>query len=454
MTDDNGTPTRFFALADGSLPWLQTSGNTIVTEDGQEVILRGANVMRAEFDNNMVWENKAIPELAKNWHGNVLTRGFASEPVIKADDPTDPKHLEYLTYRNNLDELVSLAKTNSMYLILAWRSFVRDGDQPPMPDAAAQQALAILAARYKNQSHVIYALQVEPHDVDWATLRPLFETMVDAIRSAAAPFEPLVMIPGTKWSRDLSGAITDPVNRPNVVYKTHPYNAWSEFQGLFGDAFSNGLPVFVGEFAQDNMTMNDIRVLLELTRKCHIGWAAWLLDGEDTFKLMKSATDLSPTDPYGTTVQAEMLKPPSAPGETVIIDDSIQGTDPHQWQYQGTGWQHCTDCDEPPVTYYNASQSWTDTMNDTAELTFFGRQLGFFGVSAPWHGIAAVSIDGGPETMIDLYAVTKAGNVLLWTSPLLAPGIHTFTLRATGDKNPASTGTVIALDRVEITVWV
>ena len=34
----------------GSLPWLKTDGNKIVTEDGQEVILRGANIMRAEHD--------------------------------------------------------------------------------------------------------------------------------------------------------------------------------------------------------------------------------------------------------------------------------------------------------------------------------------------------------------------------------------------------------------------
>jgi hypothetical protein len=37
-------------LMAGSLPWLKTDGNKIVTEDGQEVILRGANIMRAEHD--------------------------------------------------------------------------------------------------------------------------------------------------------------------------------------------------------------------------------------------------------------------------------------------------------------------------------------------------------------------------------------------------------------------
>ncbi|MFL5587422.1 MAG: cellulase family glycosylhydrolase [Ktedonobacteraceae bacterium] len=293
MTDDNGT-----------LPWLKTSGNTIVKEDGQEVILRGANIMRAEWDNSMNWENRAIPELAVNWHGNVLTRGFASDPVNNGD----------AMYLGLLDDLVSLAEENRMYLILAWRSFGINGDQPAMPDHNVQNALVSLAARYNGRSHVIYALQVEPHDeggivVSWATLRPLFETMADAIRSAAAPFEPLVMIPGTNWSRDLSGAITDPLSRPNVVYKTHPYNASSEFQGLFGDAYDAGLPVFVGEFAVDQgMTMTDVSDLLAFTRVRHIGWAAWLLD-YGTFPLMNEA-DLSPTTPYGTTVQAEMLTTP------------------------------------------------------------------------------------------------------------------------------------------------
>ena len=448
MTDDNGT-----------LPWLKTSGNTIVKEDGQEVILRGANIMRAEWDNSMNWENRAIPELAVNWHGNVLTRGFASDPVNNGDT----------NYLGLLDDLVSLAQENRMYLILAWRSFGINGEQPGMPNNDTQNALATLAARYNGRSHVIYALQVEPHDDDehgiptpWATLHPLFESMVDSIRSAADPsHEPLVMIPGTNWSRDLSDAIDDPVDRTSVVYKTHPYGempscaASSQFQGWFGKAHDAGLPVFVGEFGfvtTDGvcMTMSDVNDLLTFTRTRNIGWAAWILDFQAT-PLMNEA-DLSPTTPYGTTVQAEMLTTPPIPGETVTIDDSVQGTGLYQWQYQGTGWQHCIDCDEPPVTYYNASQSWTETMNDTAKLTFIGRQLQFFGVSAPWHGIAAVSIDGVAETMIDLYAGTKTGNALLWTSPLLAPGMHTFTLRATGDNNPASTRTVIVVDRVEIVV--
>ena len=40
-----------------------------------------------------------------------------------------------------------------------------------------------------------------------------------------------------------------------------------------------------------------------------------------------------------------------------------------------------------------------------------------------------------PEISIDFYRATRAGNVRLWSSPVLAAGTHTFRLRVTGTKN-------------------
>lgn len=307
-----------------SLPWLTTSGNRIVTTDGDEVLLRGANVIHAEWqdDLNSAWEQRAIPELAAHWHGTVVSRGFASNPVTSGD----PRYLAML------DVVVALAQANRMYAILAWRSHQINASQPPRPDEEARRALATLAARYRGRSHVIYALQVEPHDTSWRTLRPLFETMVDEIRQAAAPFEPLVLIPGTNWSRDVSGAINDPVARAGVAYKSHPYNPHSDFPALFGVAHDAGLPVFVGEFGPGEpadpvnvMTMDDVRALLAFTRERRIGWAAWLLDYE-TYALMASFDDLRPTRPYGRAVRAEMRTTPPLPAGVVTVDDDV-GTD-------------------------------------------------------------------------------------------------------------------------------
>jgi len=52
--------------------------------------------------------------------------------------------------------------------------------------------------------------------------------------------------------------------------------------------------------------------------------------------------------------------------------------------------------------------------------------------------------------MIDFYSPTRAGNQLLWTSPTLSPGSHTFKLRVTGTKNASSVDNPVVLDRVAI----
>jgi hypothetical protein len=66
------------------------------------------------------------------------------------------------------------------------------------------------------------------------------------------------------------------------------------------------------------------------------------------------------------------------------------------------------------------------------------------------HGRGAISIDGSSEAIVDFYSPREAGNQLLWTSPLLSAGPHTFKLRVTGNKDPVSSDTCIVPDRVDI----
>jgi hypothetical protein len=289
------------AAAGEGLPRLKTEGSRLVTDPGgHEVVLRGANIMGSEWDGNMDWERLAFPMLAGTWHGDVVVHGFAADPV-NANDPT------YLSW---LDEYVELAQANRVYVVFAFRSYAINGKQPRMPGRRAQRALALLAARYRDRTNVIYGLQVEPHDVSWRILRPRFEAMVDAIHAAAA-HEPIVMVPGLKWSRDVSPAITAPVRRENVVYSAHAYAPAEDFARYFGRAHAAGLPVFVSEFgdAPDlGMTMSDVNDLLRYTRRARIGWAAWNFDAYGPPALLASR-DGTPTVPYGAAVKAEMLAP-------------------------------------------------------------------------------------------------------------------------------------------------
>lgn len=132
----------------------------------------------------------------------------------------------------------------------------------------------------------------------------------------------------------------------------------------------------------------------------------------------------------------------------LTLDDSIQGTEQNQWNYVGS-WGHCASCNDS-ATFYNASISWDNTTDDSVTFSFTGTQVQLYGFTDPRNGIGAASIDGGPETMIDFYAPTRAGNILLWSSPALSATSHTLRLRVTGTHSANATDNYIGPDRVDI----
>lgn len=418
------------------VPWLKTVGSKIVTANAdQEVTLRGVNVLHSEWYLDMKLERSGIPVMATTWKGNVLLRGFASDPVNSGNSQ----------YLGMIDEHVSLAEANRMYVIFAWRSHGIEGAQPDMPDDRAQQALVRLAQRYRGKPNVMYALQVEPHDVTWSQLRPRYLQMVDAIRTASSPYKPIIMLPGTDWSRDVSGAITNPVSRENVVYKSHPYNDQSQFQHQFIDAYDAGLPVFIGEFGylpDGGMLMSDVNALLTVARQRHLGWTAWILDDETgSTALVTNQSTFDPTSPYGVAIKNEMTTTPPLPTDQGPPQTSVNDA---VFQYTGT-WQASTGSAK-----FLGDDHFSDVANNAYRVSFTGNQVKLYAATAPWHGKAEVSVDGTSETTVDFYSPSRVDQALVYTSPRLAAGPHTVTVRVTGTRNTNSTGTVVPADRADI----
>jgi hypothetical protein len=131
------------------------------------------------------------------------------------------------------------------------------------------------------------------------------------------------------------------------------------------------------------------------------------------------------------------------------IDDTITGTGLNQWNFESAGWSHCTSCNDS-ATFYNESISWDNTTNDVATLKFNGSKVKLYGFTDPRDGIAAISIDNGPEAMVDFYSPTRTGNVLLWASPTLSESQHTLKIRTTGTHSAGSTDNYIGVDRAEV----
>jgi len=92
--------------------------------------------------------------------------------------------------------------------------------------------------------------------------------------------------------------------------------------------------------------------------------------------------------------------------------------------------------------YSNSSGSATD-------LTFSGTRIEMRVAKAPNYGIARVLLDGVPYS-VDMYSSGYVHNVLGWSSGKIPDGVHTLRIEWTGTKNPASTGTGIGMDAVDI----
>ena len=93
--------------------------------------------------------------------------------------------------------------------------------------------------------------------------------------------------------------------------------------------------------------------------------------------------------------------------------------------------------------------SFSNTTSNTVTLQFAGNKVELYTAKASHHGIAAVSIDGGPETLVDLYSATRQNYVSVYNSSLV-DGTHTIKIRVTGTKNSASTGTYVILDFIKV----
>ncbi len=131
-------------------------------------------------------------------------------------------------------------------------------------------------------------------------------------------------------------------------------------------------------------------------------------------------------------------------GTTTAVNDNTTSTSNNQFEYSGT-WSYGSQSGA-----YNSDNHWSSTTNGYYQVRFNGSQVKVYAAKAPGHGIVAVSIDGGAETNVDLYASSRQDQALVYTSPGLALGQHTLKVRTTGTKNGSSTGYTNVADRVDI----
>ncbi|HEY5921394.1 MAG TPA: hypothetical protein VIV11_06975, partial [Kofleriaceae bacterium] len=86
----------------------------------------------------------------------------------------------------------------------------------------------------------------------------------------------------------------------------------------------------------------------------------------------------------------------------------------------------------------------------TATFTFTGTQIALYAVRDAGNGIAGFSLDGRPEVLRDSFAPIRQGEQPIYVSERLPLGTHELRVRVTGQRNGASAGHAIGIDRAEV----
>jgi hypothetical protein len=156
------------------------------------------------------------------------------------------------------------------------------------------------------------------------------------------------------------------------------------------------------------------------------------------------ATFQAGTDAYFLELSPNGTTALGAPSET-IVDGNATGTGTNEFQY-GANWGLTTGVSD----MYDGTANWSYTSGATATFDFTGSQVALHAVKDVDQGIMSVSIDGGTAQNVDDYASTRNASGVVWTSPVLTAGAHTLTIRNTGQRNAASSGNNIAIDRADV----
>jgi hypothetical protein len=84
-----------------------------------------------------------------------------------------------------------------------------------------------------------------------------------------------------------------------------------------------------------------------------------------------------------------------------------------------------------------------------ALVNFTGTEVKLYAKTAPWYGVAMVTLDGSSE-MVDLYSATQLYKQAVYSKTGLSPGAHTLSIQCSGAKRLASSGYSVDLDALDI----
>jgi beta-galactosidase GanA len=99
---------------------------------------------------------------------------------------------------------------------------------------------------------------------------------------------------------------------------------------------------------------------------------------------------------------------------------------------------------------YDQTESFSNTTGDSVSVTFTGTAVQWIAPTASNHGIADVYLDGKQVATVDGYSPSTNFQQVLYAASGLSNTTHTLKIVVSGQKNPASGGTYVSIDAINL----
>jgi hypothetical protein len=133
--------------------------------------------------------------------------------------------------------------------------------------------------------------------------------------------------------------------------------------------------------------------------------------------------------------------------KVVTIDDASRGVGLERFHFIGH-WERVRGRQDGR---WGGTSTRSPHFGNSVSATINGYKFRLYGVSGPNGGTGRLGLDRDTEfAMLDFYSARKRTHVLLYTSPILAQGLHVIVVSVNGTHDHRSRGTYVNIDSLEV----
>lgn len=339
------TPSKTHAQTTSPLSGLSVSGNKILNEQGQQVILRGVNRMGSEYmcvQGRGIFDgpaDAASVQAMKSWGINSVVIPLNESCWLGINGVNTA--YSGANYQQAIVNYVNLLKSNGIYAIVAY-FWAAPGTQkasshPAMPNADHAPAFwTSVANTFKGNNAVIFRLQQEPHpqgndSAAWQCWKNGgsscnegyavvgFQSLVTTVRETGA--KNIIALSGIGWANNMNQFLThkpaDPSNNMIATVDVYPNGngcgSVSCYEKDYAPVIAQ-MPFMAGEFGEsvdgNVCSVEASNILINWLDQHQSGYHAWAWSSYGTgcgnLKLIENF-DGTPHSPNGTNYKNHLL---------------------------------------------------------------------------------------------------------------------------------------------------